>query len=90
MEVASLANRQFGGAVARTSHAIGMNSRTLLTEVDVPNPKGELFPGAYAPASTKAPVMATVAGLKRRYEISDRRAWRAEPPPEPVQLGLAV
>jgi hypothetical protein len=25
-----------------------MNSRTLLTEVDVTNPKGELFPGAYA------------------------------------------
>jgi RND family efflux transporter MFP subunit len=48
MEVASLPNRQFTGAVARTSHAIGMNSRTLLTEVDVANPKGELFPGAYA------------------------------------------
>src|SRR5438445_6177870 len=48
MEVASLSNRQFTGAVARSSHAIGMNSRTLLTEVDVPNPKGELFPGAYA------------------------------------------
>ncbi len=48
MEVASLPNRQFTGAVARTSHAIGINSRTLLTEVDVPNPKGELFPGAYA------------------------------------------
>jgi len=48
MEVASLSNRQFSGAVARSSHAIGMNSRTLLTEVDVPNPKGELFPGAYA------------------------------------------
>jgi RND family efflux transporter MFP subunit len=48
MEVASLPNRQFTGTVARTSNAIGMNSRTLLTEVDVPNPKGELFPGAYA------------------------------------------
>jgi RND family efflux transporter MFP subunit len=48
MEVAALSNRQFTGNVARTSHAIGMNSRTLLTEVDVPNPKGELFPGAYA------------------------------------------
>jgi RND family efflux transporter MFP subunit len=48
MEIASLAGRQFSGAVARTSHAIGMSSRTLLTEVDVPNPKGELFPGAYA------------------------------------------
>jgi RND family efflux transporter MFP subunit len=48
MEIASLPNRQFTGTVARTNHAIGMNSRTLLTEVDVPNPKGELFPGAYA------------------------------------------
>jgi RND family efflux transporter MFP subunit len=48
MEVASLSNRQFSGTVARTSHSIGMSSRTLLTEVDVPNPKGELFPGAYA------------------------------------------
>jgi RND family efflux transporter MFP subunit len=48
MEVASLPGRQFTGAVARTSHAIGMNSRTLLSEVDVPNPKGQLFPGAYA------------------------------------------
>jgi RND family efflux transporter MFP subunit len=48
MDVASLSNRQFTGKVARTSHAIGMNSRTLLTEVDVRNPKGELFPGAYA------------------------------------------
>jgi RND family efflux transporter MFP subunit len=48
MEVASLQNRQFTGTVARTSNAIGVNSRTLLTEVDVPNPKGELFPGAYA------------------------------------------
>jgi RND family efflux transporter MFP subunit len=48
MEVASLSNRQFTGNVARTSHAIGINSRTLLTEVDVPNPKGDLFPGAYA------------------------------------------
>jgi RND family efflux transporter MFP subunit len=48
MEVASLANRQFSGSVARTSHAIGMSSRTLLTEVDVPNPKGDLLPGAYA------------------------------------------
>jgi RND family efflux transporter MFP subunit len=48
MDVASLSNRQFTGKVARTSHAIGMNSRTLLTEVDVLNSKGELFPGAYA------------------------------------------
>src|SRR6202171_1444526 len=39
MEVASLSNRQFTGTVARTSHAIGVNSRTLLTEVGVAYPK---------------------------------------------------
>jgi RND family efflux transporter MFP subunit len=48
METAALPNRQFAGTVARTSHAIGINSRTLLAEVDVPNPNAELFPGAYA------------------------------------------
>ena len=58
MELVSLSNRQFTGTVARTSHAIGMNSRTLLTEVDVPNPKGELFPGAYAQVHFHLPLKA--------------------------------
>src|SRR5437588_7318233 len=55
----------------------------------VPSYQG-MFPGAYAPASVKAPVIAAVSDLKRRHNIGDRRAWRAEPPPEAVQLGLAV
>jgi DNA repair photolyase len=50
----------------------------------------DLFPGPYAPAAIKAPVVGAVSALKRRYGVGDRRAWRAEPPPEPVQLGLAV
>ena len=50
----------------------------------------DLFPGAYAPAAVKAPVIGAVNALKRRYGVADRRAWPAEPPPEPVQLGLAV
>lgn len=50
----------------------------------------ELFPGAYAPSSVKAPLAETVAELRRRHGVADRRGWRAEPPPEPVQLGLAV
>jgi multidrug efflux pump subunit AcrA (membrane-fusion protein) len=36
------------GKVAHTSGAIDPASRTLLTEVQVPNPKGELLPGSYA------------------------------------------
>ena len=39
--------RDFSGKVVRTAGAIDPNSRTLLTEVDVPNESEELFPGAY-------------------------------------------
>lgn len=39
--------REFSGKVVRTAGAIDPNSRTLLTEVDVPNESSELYPGAY-------------------------------------------
>jgi RND family efflux transporter MFP subunit len=39
--------RTFEGRVVRTSNAIDPAARTLLVEVDVDNPKGELLPGAY-------------------------------------------
>ena len=39
--------RTFAGKVVRTAGAIDPTSRTLLTEVDVPNENGQLFPGAY-------------------------------------------
>jgi RND family efflux transporter MFP subunit len=38
----------FAGTVVRNSDAIDLNSRTLNVEVDVDNPSGRLFPGAYA------------------------------------------
>lgn len=40
-------NRRFHGKVARTAEAIDPASRTLLVEVDVPNPSGLLVPGDY-------------------------------------------
>lgn len=39
---------KFCGQVARTADSIDPATRTLRTEVDVPNPSGKLFPGAYA------------------------------------------
>jgi RND family efflux transporter MFP subunit len=48
LELIQLPNRQFTGTVTRSSHSIDMSSHTLLTEIDVPNPSGELMPGAYA------------------------------------------
>ncbi len=43
-----IAGRTFCGRVVRTSNAINPDTRTLLTEVEVPNPSGTLLPGAYA------------------------------------------
>jgi len=40
--------RKFEGKVVRTADAIDPSTRTLLTEVDVPNSAGELLPGGYA------------------------------------------
>ena len=47
LTLAEFPGRTFEGKIVRTSKAIDPASRTLLVEVDVPNPKGELFPGAY-------------------------------------------
>jgi RND family efflux transporter MFP subunit len=47
--------RTFGGTLARTSQSIDVGSRTLLTEIDVDNPKGELLPGSYAEVHLKLP-----------------------------------
>src|SRR5438132_8745441 len=42
------AGKSFPGKVARFSSDVHDATRTMHTEVDVPNPKGELIPGAYA------------------------------------------
>jgi RND family efflux transporter MFP subunit len=39
--------RKFAGTVARTADALDLNTRTLLTEVHVPNPNNDLRPGMY-------------------------------------------
>jgi membrane fusion protein, multidrug efflux system len=39
--------RKFVGHVSNTARVIDPTSRTLLTELQVPNDGGELFPGAY-------------------------------------------
>jgi multidrug efflux pump subunit AcrA (membrane-fusion protein) len=43
--------RDFQGQVARFSDKLNLDTRTMETEVDVPNPKLELVPGMYAYAS---------------------------------------
>jgi len=47
--------RRFPGQLVRNSEAIDQSSRTLLAEVDVANPTGEILPGAYAEVHLKLP-----------------------------------
>src|SRR5262249_6801278 len=48
IELTSLPGQRFSGNVARTADAIDPGTRTLRTEIDVPNKDGRLFPGSYA------------------------------------------
>jgi len=50
--------QKFTGTVARTADAIDPTTRTLLTEVDVPNPEGRLLPGSFGELHFKATVNA--------------------------------
>ena len=52
LELAQYPGQNFQGKVVRTAEAIDPNSRTLLTEVDVPNKNAQLFPGSAMLRST--------------------------------------
>jgi RND family efflux transporter MFP subunit len=47
VRVPEIPDRAFPGKVTRIATALQPGSRTLLTEVDVPNPDGALSPGIY-------------------------------------------
>jgi RND family efflux transporter MFP subunit len=55
--------RRFSGTLARTANSIEVASRTLLTEIDVDNPRNELLPGSYAEVHIKLPTATTTLQL---------------------------
>jgi RND family efflux transporter MFP subunit len=64
-------SKQFPGKVTRTADALEPNTRTLLTEVDVPNPDNVLRPGMYLQVKfvfdrNAMPVMIPAAALATR------------------------
>ena len=48
IELRELPGQKFSGKVVRTADVIDPATRTLLTEIDVPNPNGRLMPGSFA------------------------------------------
>ena len=69
--------RAFTGTLARTAQSIDVASRTLLTEIDVENPKGELLPGSYAEVHLKLPSDAVdLQAAGQRGHLPHRRRAR--------------
>ena len=55
VRVPELPNRELPGKVTRIATALQSGTRTLLTEIDIPNPDGALPPGIYCTVELKIP-----------------------------------
>jgi RND family efflux transporter MFP subunit len=55
VRVPEIPDRTFPGKVTRIADALDPTTRTLTTEIDVPNPDGELSPGIYCTVELKVP-----------------------------------
>jgi len=55
VRVPELPDRQFLGKVTRIADALHSGTRTLLTEIDIPNPDGGLPPGIYCSVELRVP-----------------------------------
>jgi RND family efflux transporter MFP subunit len=55
VRIPELPGRTFPGKVTRIADALDPATRTLLTEIDLPNPNGELSPGMYCTVELKVP-----------------------------------
>jgi RND family efflux transporter MFP subunit len=56
IELREYPGQKFSGKVVRTADAIDPATRTLLTEIDVPNHDGRLLPGSYAEVHFAVPI----------------------------------
>jgi RND family efflux transporter MFP subunit len=55
VRVPELPDRDFPGTVTRIADALQSGTRTLLTEIDIPNPDGALTPGIYCTVELQIP-----------------------------------
>jgi len=94
VRVPALAGRELTARVTRTSWALNSTSRTLMAQIDLPNPKAEFVPGMYAYGSVlierpnvRALPVSTVTQIGNQtycYLVMDGKAVRT-----PVQTGVS-
>ena len=91
--VQSLAGHVFEDKVTRTASALDPDVRTLLTEIDLPNPKHKLLPRNYVTASIKLSkkdvwALPATAVLKQGENAFCYRVENAKAVRTPVSVGL--
>ena len=67
VRVPEIPNREFPGKVTRIADALQSGTRTLLTEIDIPNPDDALPPGnrSHPPPAVQAVAFAGIMGSVR-------------------------
>ena len=92
--VEELPGRSFSGSVTRFAYALDEGTKTMLTEVEMPNPTGELRPGMYASMKLEVerkqdamllPLSAVLVekGGSFVFRVADGKAQKT-----PVQIGF--
>jgi membrane fusion protein (multidrug efflux system) len=93
--VVELPGRTFSGSVTRFAFALDEATKTMLTEIELPNPRGDLRPGMYASVQLQverkqdallvpADVLLTDKGGPFVFEVEDGKAKRT-----PVTVGFS-
>ena len=74
--VREIPGRAFAGKVARTAHELDVGTRTLLTEVDIPNPDDSLLAGMYGQVSFHVTGQAALLLVPATAVLIDARGTR--------------
>jgi membrane fusion protein (multidrug efflux system) len=81
--------RKFEGRVSRTAGELDATTRTMNTEVRVPNPAGTLIPGMYAEVALTLPSPHTVFELPATALMNDASGLRVAVVDEDSKIHLA-
>jgi len=87
--VREYAGRTFEGKVARSAAALDPQTRTMNTEVRVPNPKGELIGGMYAQVALTLPMPHNVFEVPATAIMNDSKGIRVAVVGEDQKIHLA-
>jgi RND family efflux transporter MFP subunit len=94
VRVESLGGKMFSGTVSRFTYDVDLNTRTMNTEVEVPNPNLEIDPGMYCTVGLRVenhtnvlaiPTQAVVTGSTPMVYVVNTKDEISE---QPIQLGM--